>query len=171
MQQHLQMSLTLCTGTLKHMTVSRCVFKAAAQPGFPTSLTTLALNNVTLGLDQVFLALSPLNNLQVLCFCHDTYSYIPLKHLLQYSRKECSVCNTLSAEAHLVQDHGICTSQRICRTGATKWPDSRAQIFLLSCSGPDTRNATLVANDQATDSRPWHALYSGIYSYGQVKLP
>ena len=89
MQQHLQMSLTLCTGTLKHMTVSRCVFKAAAQPGFPTSLTTLALNNVTLGLDQVFLALSPLNNLQVLCFCHDTYSYIPLKHLLQYSRKEC----------------------------------------------------------------------------------
>ena len=85
MQQHLQMSLTLCTGTLKHMTVSRCVFKAAAQPGFPTSLTTLALNNVTLGLDQVFLALSPLKNLQVLCFCHDTYSYIPLKHLLQYS--------------------------------------------------------------------------------------
>ena len=94
MQQHLQMSLTLCTGTLKHMTVSHCVFKVAAQPGFPTSLTTLALN-------KVFLAVSPLKNLQVLCFCHDTYSYIPLKHLLQYS-KSVSGCIILSAEAHLV---------------------------------------------------------------------
>ena len=164
MQQHLQMSLTLCTGTLKHMTVSHCVFKVAAQPGFPTSLTTLALN-------KVFLAVSPLKNLQVLCFCHDTYSYIPLKHLLQYLPRVFQGALSCLQKLTLSQDHGICTSQRICRTGATTWPHSRAQVFLHSCSGPDTRNATLVANDQATDSRPWHALYSGIYSYGQVKLP
>lgn len=109
-------------GTLKHMTISRCIFTEAAQPGFPTSLTTLALNNVSLDLDQVFLAVSPLKYLQVLCFYHGTYNYIPLKHLIQYSPTKlhsalpCLQKLTLSSIiasiacrefAELVQPHGL----------------------------------------------------------------
>lgn len=127
MQRHLQMSLTLCTGTLKHMTFSRSIFEAAVQPGFPTSLTTLALNNVTLDLDQVFLAVSPLKNLQVLCLRHDTYNFIPLKHLIQYSPRKfqsalpCLQKLTLSSIialvacrefAELVQPHGLTVELR-----------------------------------------------------------
>ena len=122
MQWRVQMSLTLRTGTLKHITISRCIFTEAAQPGFPTSLTTLASNNVSLDLNQVFLAVSPLKYLQVLCFYHDTYNYIPLKHLIQYSPTKlqsalpCLQKLTLSSIiasiacrefAELVQPHGL----------------------------------------------------------------
>jgi len=143
MQQHLQMSLTLCTGTLKHMTIIRCIFSAAAQPGFPTSLTTLALDNVILDLDQVFLAVSSLENLQVLCFCHGTYHHILLKHLIQYSPRNfqsalpCLQKLTLSGImalvacrefAELVQPHGLivelkffCNSVEALTRAAPHW--------------------------------------------------
>ncbi len=122
MQRHLQMSLTLCTGTLKHMTIIRCIFAAAAQPGFPTSLTTLTLDNVTLDLDQGFLAVSPLKNLQVLYLGHDTHNFISLKLLILYSPSKfqsalpCLQNLTLSRIralvacrefAELVQPHGL----------------------------------------------------------------
>ena len=128
MQWRVQMSLTLRTGTLKHTTISSCIFTEAAQPGFPKSLTTLVLNNVSLDLDQVFLAVSPLKYLQVLCSSyHDTYNYTPLKHLIQYSPTKlqsalpCLQKLTLSSIialiacrefAELVQPHGLTVELR-----------------------------------------------------------
>jgi len=88
LQRHLQMTQTMCTGTLKHMTINGSIDGAAIQPGFPTSLTSLVPSDLTLDLDKAFLAVLPLKNLQVLNLSSNV---ITMKLFGQYSPRKFAI--------------------------------------------------------------------------------